>query len=121
MQFSREAERLIASLRGLQGPTGMPRNCRPANPLGECLQRALRGYTLTSTPLQKTLADNWHTLLPKQFCDEVRLEKLQADGTLVLRASAGPLRTELSFISGALLRKIQALEGGHTVKKIIFR
>jgi len=40
---------------------------------------------------------------------------------LVLKASAGPLRTELKFIAPSLLLRIQALEGGHVVKKIIFR
>lgn len=121
MQFSRDAEKLIASLRGLQAPTGMPRNCRPSISLGQCLERALSGYTLSQTPFQQTLAENWPKLLPSQFSKEVRIEKLSSDGTLVLKASAGPLRTELKFIAPSLLLRIQALEGGHVVKKIIFR
>lgn len=121
MQFSRDAEQLIASLRGLQNPTGMPRNCRPSKPLRHCLERALSGYTLSATPFQTTLLENWPKLLPAHFSKEVRIEKLSTDGTLFLKASAGPLRTELKFISNALLLRIQSLEGGEVVKKIIFR
>jgi hypothetical protein len=120
MKFSREAERLIGDFRGIKGAPSFFGRGLPARALEDCLQRVFKAYPIHGSSFEQTLMDHWPNLLPAHLQKEVRLGKLYANGTLMLKVPSGPLRMEIRFLAPQILQSIHALEGGDQVKKIIW-
>ena len=120
MAFSREAENLIARLRG------MPRNrsratIRQAVPLDNLVPVLQEQYKLNEISFTGQLAHHWSDVVGPQYasrCMPLRLDRKQE--TLLVGVTNPTLRQELYFNKREILKRLQMLPDGNKIKDVKF-
>ncbi|MDE3057584.1 MAG: DUF721 domain-containing protein [Bacteroidota bacterium] len=88
--------------------------------LGTVLDSTLRQLGIKTKVEQYGVIDLWGELVGEQIARVTNIEKVE-NGTLFVRVTAAPWRTELVFRKKEILEKIHGAMSSETIKDIRFR
>ena len=118
-KFSRQAENLIANLRGV--PENYSPIGRETQDMGGIFDRILDRYKIGVESLEDRIRENWEQIVGApnaQHCNPVRIER---ENTLIIAVSNPIIRQELQFNQSHLLKNLRSIEKGHRIRYVVFR
>lgn len=118
-KFSRQAENLIANLRGV--PENYTPIGREIRDMGGVLDRILDRYKIGVETLEDRIRENWVQIVGlanANYCNPVRIEQ---ENTLIIAVSNPVIRQELQFNQSLLLKNLRSIENGGRIRYVVFR
>lgn len=118
MRFSREAELLISSLRGLPSENS-DENLRNSASLGSVLEACIERYNIGKSTPEETILKEWSNIVGKDFarrCHPVRIDRA---GNLVLATTNATVRRELIFMEDRILTAVGSLSNCNHIRRIL--
>ena len=118
-KFSRQAENLIANLRGVPedySPIG-----REIRGMGGIFDRILDRYKIGVDSLEDRIRENWVRIVGAQNaqpCNPVRIER---ENSLIITVSNPVIRQELQFNQSLILKNLKSIEKGHRIRYVVFK
>ena len=118
-KFSRQAENLIANLRGV--PEDYTPIGREIRDMGGIFDRILDRYKIGVDSLEDRIRENWVQIVGApnaQHCNPVRIER---ENSLIITVSNPVIRQELQFNQSLILKNLKSIEKGHRIRYVVFR
>ncbi len=118
-QFSRQAENLIANLRGV--PEDYSPIVRETVDMGLVFDRILHRYKIGVESLEDRVREQWRQIVGADnagHCNPVRIER---EKTLVIAVSNPIIRQELQFNQSIILQNLKSVKDGGRIRNLIFR
>ncbi|MCH2615131.1 MAG: DUF721 domain-containing protein [Opitutales bacterium] len=118
-QFSRQADNLIANLRGV--PDDFSPIVRETVNLDGVFDKILRKYKIGVESLEDQIREKWIQIVgPANSipCNPIRIEN---NSVLFIAVSNPIIRQELQFNQAIILRNLACIENGNQIRRIVFR
>ena len=118
-QFSRQAENLIANLRGV--PEDFSPIVRETVNLDVVCDKILRKYKIGVESLEDQIREKWIQIVGPAnsiHCNPIRIEN---NSVLFIAVSNPIIRQELQFNQAIILRNLACIENGNQIRRIVFR
>ncbi len=118
-KFSRQAENLIANLRGV--PENYSPIGREIREMGGIFDNILLRYKIGIESLEDRIRENWVKIVGPgnaNYCNPVRIER---ENTLIIAVSNPIIQQELQFNQSILLKNLRSIENGHKIRYVVFR
>lgn len=120
MQFSRDANSLIADLRGIKYKRS-PARLRDVVQLENLVEVILQKHRIGKASVEDTIMAKWRDIVGEQTAHRCRPHKIIDGKKLIIITTNAVLRQELMFRKTDILRKVRALPECGTVREIVVR
>jgi len=120
MEYSRDTNNLIASLRGLPADRSVAK-LRPAFELGTLIEVLEQKYKIGQEKLEDTIARHWVEVVGEHAAHRSSPQKIVSGAILLVQVANPMLRQELQFQQNKILDRLHRLPGGGVIKALNFR
>ena len=120
MQYPRQTNNLIATLRGLPEDHSIAK-LRPAYELGNLIEVLQQKYKIGEAKIEDVIAQNWKQIVGEQAAHRSNPQKVIGGAILMVQLSNPVLLQELKFQQAKILNQIHQLPGGGVIKEVNFR
>ncbi|MGF1450145.1 MAG: DUF721 domain-containing protein [Opitutales bacterium] len=120
MSFSREAERLISSLRGLPSGGGVRVNQAPL-PLDRLIEVTLKNHRIGEQRVEETIMRQWKSIVGEKWAERCSPVRLQNRRRLHVYAANSVVRNELLFRKREILARLRKLPGCEDIREVVFQ
>ena len=120
-QFSRIAEDLIGDLRGIPNETPRRQKKRATKSLGQLVQELIVKHHVGESSPEQLIRDHWVALVGSANAAYSHAVTIDPRGKLVVMASHGVVRQELSAHRRTIVQRIKALPGCSHVADLTIR
>jgi hypothetical protein len=120
MEYPRQTNNLIATLRGLPEDHSVAK-LRPAYELGNLIEVLEQKYKIGQTKIEDLIAQNWKQIVGEQAAHRSNPQKVIGGAILLVQLSNPVLLQELRFKQNDILAHIHRLPGGGIIKAVNFR
>ena len=118
-RLNRRQRNLVANLRGQPEERGRSSE-RDVRTLDQAVDEAVRKLGIDRPVPEHAISAAWGKLLPPALARRTAPLRILADGKLVIQCEGATVRSEVTFMSRALLAKVRALPGCGHVKAVGF-
>lgn len=118
-KLSRSKRNLVANLRGQPEERGRSAE-REVRTLDQAVEEAVRKLGIDRPVPEHAISAAWSRLLPPTLARRTAPLRILADGKLMVQCEGATVRSEVTFLSRALLAKIRELPGCSHVKAVGF-
>lgn len=120
MEFSKEIQSLIASLRGIPSDRNY-RATRPSKSIFDLLSSGLKKYKIGEIRPEALIMGQWKEIVGPSFAHRCSPKTITADGTLIIQTSNSTIKNELLFNQSKILKQIQNIEGCKNIKRVLIK
>ena len=120
MKFSKNIEDVIADFRGLPHTVSTSSRREPAL-LDSVLVVLQEQYKLEKPSPERSLVENWEKIFGPRLCERCHPVRIKDEHTLIVSVINQTLRSELQFMKGSVLKKVQSLEHCSEIKELVIR
>ena len=118
-QFSRQAENLIANLRGV--PEDFSPIVRDTVNMDVVFDKILRKYKIGVESLEDRIREKWIQIVGPANANHCHPIRIENESVLFIAVSNPIIRQELQFNQAIILRNLACIENGNRIRRIIFR
>ncbi|MEC7906948.1 MAG: DUF721 domain-containing protein [Verrucomicrobiota bacterium] len=118
-QFSRQAENLIANLRGV--PEDLSPVVRETVNMDVVFDKILRKYKIGVESLEDRIREKWIQIVGPANANHCYPIRIENESVLFIAVSNPIIRQELQFNQAIILRKLACIENGKRIRRIVFR
>lgn len=119
MPFDKNAENLIANLRGF--PENKSRSIkRAAVPIDSVLEVILERYRINQPRVEDTIMSKWKEIVGERTAHRCSPQRIVQEKKLLVFAANSTVRSELKFNERNILKKLKSLPGCDRIEAIVF-
>ena len=118
-QFSRQAENLIANLRGV--PENFSPIVRETVNMDVVFDKILRKYKIGVESLEDRIREKWIQIVGPANANHCHPIRIENESVLFIAVSNPIIRQELQFNQAIILRNLACIENGKRIRRIVFR
>jgi len=118
-QFSRQAENLIANLRGV--PEDFSPIVRETVNMDVVFDKILRKYKIGVESLEDRIREKWIQIVGPANANHCYPIRIENESVLFIAVSNPIIRQELQFNQAIILRNLARIENGKRIWRIVFR
>ncbi len=119
MEYPRQTNNLIATLRGLPEDHSVAR-LRPAYELGNLIEVLEEKYKFGQVKVEDLIAQNWKQIVGEENAHRCSPQKVVGGAILRVQVANPTLRCELEFNKQKILDQIHRLPGAGIIKAVNF-
>ena len=120
MEYPRQTNNLIATLRGLPEDHSVAK-LRPAYQLGNLIEVLEQKYKIGQAKVEDLIAQHWTEIVGEHAAHRSNPQKVVGGAILMIQVSSPVLRQELQFQQHKILERIHRLPGANIIKAVNFR
>ncbi len=120
MEYSRNTNNLIASLRGLPTDHSVAK-LRPAFSLGNLIEVLEQKYKIGQERVEDLIAKHWAEMVGEHAAHRSSPQRIVGGGILLIQVSNPMLKQEMQFQQQKILDRLHRLPGGGVIMALNFR
>ncbi|MGF1484670.1 MAG: DUF721 domain-containing protein [Opitutales bacterium] len=120
MPLSHEAQRLIASLRGLP-PGDAPARSRGPVALDGLIDTTLKNYRIGEKRVEETIMRQWKHVVGEKWAERCSPVRIQNHRRLHVYAANSVVRNELMFRKREIIQRLRQLPGCEDLREVAFQ